>query len=322
MITLISVPGTGGALMFEDDPGPILTDPALLARGQFLGPAQGLNWNYFSVTYPAAVFPMGPSWRQGIEEVVYVLRNYFPQGLFVLDGYSQGAIITSHVWRDEILNPAGRLHNRLNDCLGVIEYGPPCRAPGVAYGNTLLWGRPVPQPLDGFTTGGIAGPDDLTPEQCLFPQGHPLAGQPAVYCHANDGDLYGAAPVGDNPWAAESGVGHDETLIYNVIQDFDGKNILALVEQLMGVLGVVSTGFNLGTLISVVAATIEGAIGVGGIPGIPGTGVTSPDQIVSIVEALLNGGMFVLQGAGPHGAYDSGPAIAFLQNLGAQYALS
>lgn len=335
MITLVSVPGTGGAPIFESfpvtTPAPgtgSLTDPWLPARGQMLGKPQGLNWFWFLVTYPAAVFPMGPSWRQGIEIVVYVLLNPRQFGIpcwqdangrwvfrHVLDGYSQGAIVVARVWRDEILNPNGRLHHLLPYCLGTITYGPPLRAPGIAYGNTEICGLPVPPPVDGLITGGIAGPDDLTPAQCLFPDGHPLAGQPAVYDHCAVGDLYGDCPVGDNPWTAISSVGHDENLIYDIIQDFTGSNILAIAKAVIPLL---NPAQDVAQVIAELPALIAGLINTGGITALP----TNPSnaQIVGFIEALLNGGLFLIQGAGPHGNYNAAPAQAWLEELGKQYA--
>ncbi|MDR3662034.1 MAG: hypothetical protein P4L86_16905 [Mycobacterium sp.] len=325
MITLISVPGTGGAQIFESQPEAALTDPMLVARGQCWGKPLGLNWSWFFVTYPAQVFPMGPSWQQGINDTVGAIQN-FVQGNFVLDGYSQGAIVTSHVWRDEILKPQGRLHNRLNDCLGVIEYGPPCRCPGYAFGNTILCGQPVPPAVDGVVTGGIAGPDDLKPEELYFPAGHPLAGQVAVYQHCAVGDLYGDCPTGENPWATaltwktEAPAGYDENLIYELVQTFDGQNVAALLTQALSLLGITITdATTLPGLILLLTAVIQGATGGSSI-SIPATGVATPQQVVGLIEAIINGGMFLAQGTGPHSAYDSGPAAAWLTQLGMAHA--
>lgn len=309
MITLVSVPGAGGAYLFDDDPGPPLTDPWLAMRGQCLGVPNGLNWRWFHVSYPAVAFPnMGASVKQGVENTVYVLLNVHPTGKIVLDGYSEGAIVVGHVWRDEILNPKGRLHHRLNDVLAIIVYGDPLRAPGIAYGNTVLCNIPVPGPLDGFTTGGIAGPDVLTPEQCLFPNGHPLEGQIAVYSHAAVGDLYTQCPIGDNPWTAEAPPGHYETLVYDIVQSFDTPNVLAISMAVLQVLGDP-------------AGDIASIASIGGLLGLIGLSPTT-SKVVAIVQAVLNGGMFLFQGFQPHGNYDTGPAIAFLDDLGRQYALA
>jgi hypothetical protein len=321
VITLVSVPGTGGAPIFESFPAGALTDPMLAARGQCWGRPLGLNWRFFFVTYPAAVFPMEPSWRQGIENTVGAVQ--MSPGFFVLDGYSQGATVVARVWRDEILNPAGRLHNRLNDCLGVITYGPPLRSPGLAFGNTIICGIPVPPPIEGFVTGGIAGPDCLTAAQCYFPAGHPLAGQVAVYDHAAPGDLYGSCPIGTNPWAAswkaDCPIGYDENLAYGIIQNFTVATIAPMVTTAATDLGIaIGSGVNLPLLIELGVDAIEAAAGA---PlSIPATGVSGVGQLVGLVVALVNGGMFLIQGTAPHGNYDSGPATGWLIELGKRYA--
>ena len=178
-------------------------------------------WYWQPCGYPAAVTPMGPSVAAGVTEVLRQIdlhpRNDLYTGKFVLSGYSQGAIVTGHVWRDHLLS--GDHNNRLSDCLAVVNFGDPLRCPGIANGNTMA-GMPMPKQLDGQTVGGIAGPDDLTAAQT---PGNFLS-------FALDGDLYASAPVGDNPWTAEAAAGADETLIYNLIQSFSFSTILGFAE--------------------------------------------------------------------------------------------
>jgi hypothetical protein len=57
-----------------------------------------------------------------------------------------------------------RIHNRVNDVIAAVTWGNPCRATSVANGNVFA-GWPMPGDVDGVVTGGIAGPDDLTPAQ-------------------------------------------------------------------------------------------------------------------------------------------------------------
>lgn len=279
------------------------------------------------VAYPAAAFPMGPSVRTGIENTIAVLRGT-PRGKLALMGYSEGALVMNHVWRDHILNPVGELHYLLPDIAAIVLFGDPMRAPGICNGN-LRAGFPIPRPVDGFTTGGIAGPDDLTPEQT----------PPFLMSCNNDGDLYGAAPVGDTPWVRETGVGHDETLIYNLVQDFDGRNVLAFVQEAMAILGVSASGgvyaaapahspsglhtggtpapgIDVAGAVSLVEALIAGApLGLGGIASVPATGATTPAHVIALIEALWNGGMFVVRGLGPHGDYEKFiPAMAAFVN--------
>lgn len=289
---LLTVNGTGipdpFGWGFDSDLGRFVANPFYKISSQFWGPfANIFDWQ--PVAYPAATFPMGPSVQQGVTETMNQIARY-PGHNIILSGYSQGALVTDYVWRDHLLVPK---HPRLKDVIGIVNFGDPMRSPGICNGN-LRAGFPIPGPQNGFTTGGISGPGDLTKDQTP---------DFLMSCN-NDGDLYGSASVGDNPWTAETGVGHDETMIFNLVQKFDGKNLLAFVEEAMKILGVVVTGqFSLGTLLSVTTSAIFGAIGTGGIPGIPSTGVATPDHVVALVQALLNGGMFVLKGFGPHGDY-------------------
>lgn len=288
MITLLTAAGTGAGWdvlpgQYPALTGAALTEPWLMPRGQMLGPPHGENWRWQGIGYPAAVFPMRPSVLNGWEECVRLV-NSIP-GKFVLDGYSQGALVVCMVWLHEIINPAGRLHHRLADCLGVITYGNPMRAPGIAYGNTLLWGKPVPGKDDGYTTGGIAGPADLKPEECLFPIGHPSAGKPAVLDFALPGDLYAAAPVGDTPWIKEPEVGANETLIYEAIMDFNGGDLFSFAKKVFSF------------------ATLDWAIFWG------------------LFQAIQNGIEFLVAGPNaPHWQYDERPAVAWLTGIGERLA--
>lgn len=245
--------------------------------------AEGM-WVWLQCHYPAATFPMRPSVLIGMQNLVDLINR--TPGALVLCGYSQGALVVCAVWRDLILNPAGALHHRLNDVVAVVPYGNPMRAPGVAYGNELA-GQPAPGKDDGHTTGGIAGPANLKPQECVFPAGHPMAGKPAVLDFANEGDLYASAPVGDRPWESETEVGALETMIYEAVQDFNGDDIMAFAKTL----------FKLAT-------ALMGPI-FGWLAFLP------------LVQAIWNGLMFLGQGPrAPHWTYDVGPATRYLVEIG------
>ena len=141
----------------------------------------------------------------------------------MLCGYSQGALVVAKTWRDHILN--GSLNHRLSDVSGVITFGDPMRCPGIANGNVFA-GQALPKDLDGQTTGGIAGPDCLTPDET-----------PHFYLSfANDGDLYASAPVGADPWHNEAPAGADETLIYNIVQNATVADVEAIAEEVLQVI--------------------------------------------------------------------------------------
>lgn len=304
---LITVNGMGApdpyaeGLTFAGDLGRAVSDPWNDILAQFRGPQVANKFFWCPIGYSALPFPMGPSVREGIENTVNSVLTREREGINVrgnplsLTGYSEGALVINTVWRDEIIKPTGRLHHRLGDVEergAVILFGDPMRCPGMARGNQYA-GFDIPGKVNGVTSGGIAGPNDLKPEET--PE--------FVLSCSNLGDLYAAAPVGDNPWVQETPIGHDETLIFNLVQDFDGKNLMAFVTEMAKILGVVLTGgLTITSMLGMITSAIAGAISpAGGIPGITNAPITTPNALVAVVGALLNGGMFILQGLQPHG---------------------
>lgn len=253
--TFISINGTGSP------------DPFGGGFSGAIGAALDPRKFYWQPTgYPAAVFPMGPSVDAGVQAVIDNINAH--PGTFFLSGYSQGAIVVDKVWRDHILN--GELNHRLNDMVGIVNFGDPLRCPGIANGNAFA-GDPLPKNLDGVVTGGIAGPDCLTPAQT--PE--------ILLSFAHDGDLYASAPIGTDPWHSEAPAGQIETLIYNVVQNATGGNVLAIAEEVLKV-------------------------------------VTNPlSEIVPLVEAILNGGMFAVNGAAAHTSYTIDAALQWVNERGA-----
>jgi hypothetical protein len=236
--TIYTAQGTGVA--------PWQNDPGCLAANVATDGEVAPYYEWAPIDYPALTFPMGPGIQQGIEDAVKQISGKY--GTFALVGYSQGAIITCKLWRDEIMNPNGRLHDRLGDIFAHVTFGNPMRCPGIANGNGLI-PRDPPAPLEGYVTGGIAGPDDLTPWQVPTWQ----------MDFANDGDVWAACPVGADPWANESPVGEAETSIYNIFMEkFVGQdtitaeigelltnpipNTIAVVEGLVNVIGFFANG--------------------------------------------------------------------------------
>lgn len=220
------------------------------------------------IGYPAAVYPMRPSVAAGVEELVTQIDRH--PGRIVLCGYSQGALVTNAVWRDEILAPGGRLHRRKDEVIAIITYGDPMRCPGIARGNVYA-GKPAPKKLNGQTTGGIAGPDCLTIEQT-----------PEFFLSfANDGDLYAAAPVGNDPWSVSTEVGHNQTLIYEAVMEFNGRDFLGLAKEISEV-------------------------------------VTLPKRnVLPLIQAIWNGLAFLGRGSrAPHWTYDIAPAVRYLVEVG------
>lgn len=256
--TLFTVNGTGA----PDPSGRGF--PGDMARA-LIDVAEGM-WTWQPIGYPAAAFPMGPSVQRGRSELCAQLER-FP-GRIAMSGYSQGALVVDIVWRDDILDPRGRLHHRLEDVVAIINFGDPMRCPGIANGNKSA-GRPLPRKVNGFTSGGIAGSDNLTPAQT----------PDFLLSFATDGDLYACAPVGDDPWEHETEVGHNERIIFDVIQNATPTTLLAISLEVAEILG------------------------------------EPLQQVVPLVQAILNGGMFLVA-PGPHGDYDIGPGIRYLIERG------
>lgn len=221
--TLFTVEGTGVADPF----GPGFSGD--IARG-LMQVADGL-WGWQPIGYQAAVFPMGPSVAGGVQELAYQISRY--EGKIALSGYSQGAIVVDKVWRDLILNPNGALHHRLNDVVVILNFGDPLRCPGIANGNKYA-GIPLPKTADGQVTGGIAGKDDLKPEET----------PDFLLSFALDGDLYACCPVGQSPWTNESSVGRVETNIYDIIQQATFLDIISIAKDLVTPIGTVEAIIN------------------------------------------------------------------------------
>lgn len=215
---LITVNGTG----ISDPFGPgfagdlgraFMFDEWAYLQAKIGGVVYDTGYFWQPIGYRAAVFPMRPSVDEGIGEVSRQI-SMRPKGTpLVLAGYSQGEVVTAEVLRHLFLPADGAHHDRLKDLRGAIGFGGPLRCPGIARGNELC-GMPAPTKLDGQTTGGIAGPDVLTPAESEL----------TIEC-ALDGDLYACCPTGDNPWNTprrgggenEAQVGQIETRIYEFI---------------------------------------------------------------------------------------------------------
>lgn len=285
----IPVEGTGSpdayGWGFPQDMAFALEDPWADILAQFVGSDVANVYTVLRSAYPAATFPMGPSVQAGRKIVGNMIRALPHGSKVVLFGYSQGAMVVDYVVLDFI---AGAFPNA--ELLRAYNVGDPMRCPGIYRGNELA-GQPAPSLLDGVVTGGIAGKGNLTAAQSTL-----------IYSGNNDGDLYGAAPCGADPWNNITGVGADEELMFDLIQDFNGQNVTALLTKGMTLLGLAPTAFTLPEMVNIITAVIAGAIGPTAIP-LPLTGVSTPDELVSLVMALMNGGMFVLTGMGPHGDY-------------------
>jgi hypothetical protein len=286
---VITAQGTGADMWLTAPPQPAAVAAALdpaLCFWQPLG------------NYPASVTnpQMGASVQDGVNEMVRLVNQVYtygnPTGSTIIPiGYSQGAIVVGHWWRDEVLNPAGRCHARAADVIALAVWGNPLRCPGFTSGNDFA-GWPKPTPLDGVTTGGIAGPDCLKPDELhpQFPGARHFFGD-FVNTIGQGRDLYADAPVGPpagqpvtpagDPWAAEPDAGVYETQIYNIIQNAF-PSIFTLAADIFHLFG---------------PAMFR--------------------EVLGIAEAVINGGLFLSKGPNAaHYTYDITPIVNFV-NLAA-----
>jgi hypothetical protein len=240
--------------------------------------------------YPAATFPMGPSVQDAVDSLTQLATGNptggstggpsFPQNSLMLLGYSQGAIAVCNFLR-QVAWPNPPIASRI---AAVAVWGNPNRLPGFASGNDFA-GWPEPKQVDGVVTGGISGPACMTAAD-VKPH---LAAQVThffgdwVNTVGQGNDLYADCPVGTNPWTAEAAPGQLETLIYNIVQNASVSNLFQIVLEVM----------------KLVQAPIA--------------------QIIAIVEAILNGGMFLSAGANAaHYTYDTSSIYNFLALCGHQ----
>lgn len=238
-ITILTAQGTGVDMWNQMSPQPY--GAAMYVKNMY--PSR-VNLQPIG-NYPASINNpwMGQSVQMGVNSAVSLLGGappidpgdpVYPSGPIFLWGYSQGAILVSHLWRDETLNPGGRLHHRLNDWIGVNTYGNPCRCPGKANGNARAgWG--MPGKYHGVTTGGIAGAD------CLLPDETPDWFMDYVWLGDDEGhtELYTFCAIGDDPKKHLAEAGRVGNLVYRFIQDGSFIDFIEIAEALFVPVGMV-----------------------------------------------------------------------------------
>lgn len=233
-ITILTWQGTGVDMWDNGSPQPY-------------GAAQFVAQNCSNVqiqpigNYPASTTgpPMGTSAQMGVDEAVVQVNTVHTTGKLIPFGYSQGGICASHFWRDEVLNPNGRCHNRIDDVIAAVTFGNPLRSPGVANGNANCdWGMPATQ--FGAVTGGISGPDCLTADQT------PDWWYDYVWLGSDGGatELYTNCPIGDNPWTAEAAAGHVGTLVYDAVLNQTFTTVVEVAEALLQPVGMIEEIYN------------------------------------------------------------------------------
>jgi hypothetical protein len=227
-------------------------------------PAPPYIWQ--PIGYPANVTNMEASYTNAVEQIVAALGGpasssyqapVYPSGPFVLSGYSQGSCATNTVWSQYIYPEDGILHNRIDDCVAIVNFGDVFRCAGYAAGN-VYQGIPLPAEKDGTVTGGIAqstgaAPLNLTVEETTYVNPNNPLGLPVIMSYALAGDLYGASPQGAAGIVGKS--------IMEVIFTTDFVNIVEVLADLAHPIGIFEEAAN-----AIGFFSAAGQIGVGGYP--------------------------------------------------------
>src|SRR5271156_227804 len=144
---IVSVNGTGDpnpadTVGFSGQLGSLVggTNPWEVVADQIAGtqtPTPPYIWQ--PIGYPAAVENMEASYLNAVDQIVAALGGpaspfyqapVYASGPFVLSGYSQGTCATNTVWSQFIFPEDGILHNRINDCLAIVNFGDVFRCAG------------------------------------------------------------------------------------------------------------------------------------------------------------------------------------------------
>jgi hypothetical protein len=217
------------------------------ALGGLINAADGL-WYVESVGYPAITTPMWPSAQIGQHNLGFAIKNFadsyhqrwgFYPPICVI-AWSQGAIASDLWWSVDVLSPGGYLHYLLPYIYRVFNYGDPLRCPAISMGDTYA-GLPGPGTEDGEITGGVGGPLDLRPEQTLVTAPD---GKYVVQSFNNNGDLYGAAPVGKTPWTKMPDSGAVEYSFFKIIMQPGFVDVVSVGLDLFKPVGSINAGIN------------------------------------------------------------------------------
>ena len=171
------------------------------------------RWQWQPVGYPAAPVPMGPSITAGRNELATQMerwRGRIENAGCALAGYSQGAIVVSETWLQDIRPTTGRLHWAMPHVVKAITWGNPCRERGKVWPDA---GGAPSAPGRGGVTPALM---NLTPDWWRD--------------YAHRGDLYTDSPDDES--------GEDRTAIWQIIRD--GKFISgpdSLIRQIIELTG-------------------------------------------------------------------------------------
>lgn len=110
------------------------------------------RYRWQPIGYPAQPFPMAPSIAAGRAELIHQIGNHrerIKKYGMALMGYSQGAIVVSQCWQEDIRPDGGRLHWAAKHLSKAVTFGNPMREQG------HVWSDPGGAPAL-MTSHGIA----------------------------------------------------------------------------------------------------------------------------------------------------------------------
>lgn len=154
------------------------------------------RYRWQPIGYPAQPIPMGPSIAEGKRELERQFNAHRDQVLAcgaAFLGYSQGAIVVSEVWEEQIKPDSGRLRWAKDKMIKACTWGNPSRERGKVWPDI---GGPVSPQANGGVTGNLMVD---TPNWWRN------------YAHA--GDLYADVPPNES--------GENRTAIWQLIRDGD-----------------------------------------------------------------------------------------------------
>jgi hypothetical protein len=209
------------------------------------------KYKWQPIGYRAAPVLMNTSVREGRDELCRqfeIHRDRVVKYGAAMIGYSQGAIVTSETWMQDMVPDNGRLHWARGSILKAVTFGNPMREQG------RVWHDPG-GPAAPLSSHGIA--DQL------------LTDTPTWWRdYAHKGDLY---------CDVEGESGENKTAIYKIIM---GARMLQGPDSLL-------------------AQVLE-------------LGTGKPAELIGMLKAIMDAGLFFANGTGPHVNYSTRPAIEYL----------
>lgn len=154
------------------------------------------QYKWQPIGYPAQAFPMGPSINDGkqkLRDQFYVHRTQIESNGFAMASYSQGAVVASEVWQQDIKPLNGSLHWAYEHFRKAVTWGNPSREMNRA------WDDNSSEEVAPANTSGVAYVDDRLKDT-----------HPAWRDYAHKRDLY---TTGSNDAA-----GQDKTAIWRIVR--------------------------------------------------------------------------------------------------------